>query len=119
MPACSAIEPGTGLASTAFAMSTPVQLTTVYNTTASSRLISGPAATMAARAARGWLLKARWRSAGATGASRSSSILTYPPMGKAPSTNSVGEPLGCQRNRVWPNPTENRNTRTPQATATR
>ncbi|MCY1560883.1 hypothetical protein D9M68_980760 [compost metagenome] len=99
--------------------STPLQFTTAYSNTANSRLAAGPAATMAARERRGWVLKARWRSAASTGASRSSSMRTYPPNGKAHSTNSVGLPFLRHVSSGFPKPTENRSTFTPQATATR
>ncbi len=108
-----------GLASTGLGSSTPLQFTTAYRATASNRLAAGPAATMAARDRRGWVLKARWRSAASTGASRSSSMRTYPPSGKAHNTNSVGLPFLRQVSSGLPKPTEKRKTFTPQATATR
>ena len=119
MPAFSATEPMVGLARIALGSSTPLQLTRAYKNTASSRFAAGPAATMAARLGKDWVLNAIWRSSAATGASRSSSIFTKPPSGNALMTNSVGEPLGCQRSTVWPKPMENFSTLTPQATATR
>jgi hypothetical protein len=75
-PACWAIEPATGLARIGLGSCTPYQFTAAYSSTASSRLAKGPAATIATRERSGWVLKARCRSSGATGPSRSSSILT-------------------------------------------
>ena len=45
--------------SSAFGSSTPIQCDAAYSSTASNRLASGPAATMAARCRSGWRLKAR------------------------------------------------------------
>jgi hypothetical protein len=75
-PACCATEPATGLARIGVGSCTPCQLTIEYSRTASNRFASGPAATIAARDAIGCVLNARWRSAGSTGPSRSSSIFT-------------------------------------------
>ena len=75
-PAFSATEPATGLAKTAFGSCRPLQFNTLYSIIANNRLAAGPAATTAARDFKGWVLKARCRSDGSTGPSRSSSIFT-------------------------------------------
>jgi hypothetical protein len=75
-PARSARLPAIGAPITAFGSSMPIQCAAAYNTTASSRLAAGPAATIAARCGSGLRLKLRLNWSGATGPSRSSSILT-------------------------------------------
>ena len=75
-PAFWASEPATGGDSSARGSFTPIQLISEYSSTASTRLATGPAATISARDVSGCVLKAKCRSPSATGASRSSSILT-------------------------------------------
>ncbi len=75
-PAAAAGEASGGGASTARCPGMPARYVPVNRSTASTRLASGPAATMAARFHTLCRLKARGRSAGATSPSRSSTILT-------------------------------------------
>ncbi len=78
-PACEAIVCSAGGPSTARGSSVPLTFSSQYTPTASSRLASGPASTMAIRLATGCRLKARDRSASSAGSvsgSRSSSIRT-------------------------------------------
>ena len=63
-PARSARLPATGGPSSAFGSSMPIQCAAAYSSTASSRLATGPAATMAARCHSGLRLKARSSSVG-------------------------------------------------------
>ena len=76
MPARSAKLAATGAPSTAFGSSTPIQCDAAYSSTASSRLASGPAATMAERCRSDLRLKAWPSSLAGTGPSRSSSMRT-------------------------------------------
>ena len=100
-------------------MNAPAEKQNIHEYLAEFDDIPGTRVFTAARARKGCVLKARCRSSGGTGASRSSSMRTKPPSGKAANTNSVDDPLGCQRNKGLPNPMENRSTFTPHATATR
>ena len=76
MPARAAAESAAGGASTGFWPGTPATYEPVNTSTASNRLASGPAATIAMRLNTLWRLNARERSAAATLPSRSSSIFT-------------------------------------------
>ncbi|MCY1218990.1 hypothetical protein D9M72_309480 [compost metagenome] len=81
-PACAAMVPAAGAATTGTGSRMPPAKSAKYSTIASAKLASGPAATITKRLPTGWRLKARGRSAGSIGVSRSgstsrsSSILT-------------------------------------------
>jgi hypothetical protein len=75
-PAAAATVPGGGSPRTGRASGRPYMNNPAYTSTANARLNTGPATTMARRRQTLWRLNARCSSSGATGPSRSSSILT-------------------------------------------